>query len=112
MKSLTLKNKLVVGSLTMVILVMAASAAVVSVVINRQNRDASYQNIEKSLNIMKSELSVIQNKLLSDVRQMANINAMGSSIKFILDFKGNEVMTRTPLKKMANDICQIGQTKN
>jgi hypothetical protein len=46
MKRMTLKNKLVTAFLAMVILMMVASAIVVGMVINQQNRAASYGNLE------------------------------------------------------------------
>ena len=111
MKSMTLRNKLLAGSLAMVIFVMASSAIVVSMVINKQNRTASYQNLEKSLNIIREELSVTQKKLLSNVRQMATVNDMGSQIKFIQQFKGTLVIGE-PLRKIAYALEQIGMTGN
>ena len=112
MKKLTLKNKLLAGSLAMVVLVMVASAIVVSMVINRQNTTASYQNLEKSLNIIREELSGVQNKLLSNTRQMAVINEMGSSLKFVQEFKDNKIMINNPLRQMAMAIRQVGMTGN
>ena len=112
MKKMTLKSKLLAGSLAMVVLVMLSSAVVVSVVINMQNRAASYQNIEKSMNIIREELSGIQDKLLADARQMANLNEMGSSLKFIQQFKDNKTMIINPLRKMAMGIGQVGMTGN
>ncbi|MBW1803881.1 MAG: hypothetical protein JRJ85_24505, partial [Deltaproteobacteria bacterium] len=112
MKKMTLKNKLLAGSVAMVVLVMAASAIVVSVVINRQNRTASFQNIERSLNIIREDLSGIQDKLLADTRQMAGINEMGSTLKFVQQFKDNKVMIVNPLRKMTMGIGQVGMTGN
>ena len=83
MKRVTLKNKLIAGSLLMVLLVMVASAIAVSVVIHKQTRSASFQTIEKSLNLIRNELSQMQAKLLSDARQMARrrFNGFGAEIR-------------------------------
>jgi hypothetical protein len=110
MKSLTLRNKLLTGSLAMVILVMAASAIVVSMVIYDQNRTASHKNIERSLTILRGELTLMQTKLLEDTRQMASTNQMGGQLKFIRDFTGVEVMRNEVLRKIAITLGQIGRT--
>ena len=110
MKSMTLKSKLVAGSLGMVVLVMTASAVVVSLVIQKQNRTASYQALDKSLSVLREELSLMQEKLLSDTRQMATINEMGSQLKFIRDFQGNQSMITEPLRKMTYSVGQVGMT--
>jgi len=112
MKIATLKNKLIAGSLTAVILVMLASAVVMSVVINNQNKTASFDSIDKSLNIIRYELSVTQAKLLSDARQMATTNEVGATLQFVSDFKDDVSMTQEPLSKLAYGIGQIGRTGN
>ena len=110
MKSMTLRTKLFAGSLAMVILVMVASAIVVSIVINKQNRTASYQNLEKSLNIIREELLVTQKKLLSDARQMVIANNMGGKLSFVMEMKKNQSLLYGQLKAMAIDIGQIAMT--
>jgi methyl-accepting chemotaxis protein len=110
MRRMTLKNKLVTGSLAMVIPVMVASAIVVGIVINKQSRAASYGNLEKSLNIVRKELLVMQMNLLSDTRQMAAANDMGGRVIMTMEMKNNISMLTTYMRDMANDIGQIGMT--
>jgi hypothetical protein len=110
MKSLTLRNKLLTGSLAMVILVMAASAIVVSMVIYDQNRAASHRNIERSLTILRGELTLMQTKLLEDTRQMASTNQMGGQLKVIRDFTAVKAMRTETLRKIAITLGQIGRT--
>lgn len=112
MKLNSLKNKLLAGCLAMVVLVMAASAVVVSIVINRQNRAASYQNLEKSLNIVRGELVGMEVKLQADVGQMATVNEMGDSLKYIKEFWDNTTMAEQPLRKMSSSIGQVAMTGN
>jgi uncharacterized protein YoxC len=109
MKRSTLRKKLIVGGLLAVVLVMLASAIVVSFVINRQNRSASFKNIENSVNIVRDELVEMQSKLLSDVHQLATGNEMGVALKFIKDFEDNQIMIVASLQKMANSIGQTGR---
>ena len=112
MKIVSLKNKLIAGSLAIVILVMLASAVVVSVVINRQNKSASFDNIEKSINIARDELSSMQTKLLSDTNQMAVNNEIGATLQFIMDFQDDVGMIEDPLMKLALGVGQIGRMGN
>jgi hypothetical protein len=112
MKSLPLKNKLLTGSLALVILVMAASAVVVSIVIYDQNRTASHNNIQRSLNILKGALTLLQTKLLEDTRQMASTNQMGGQLKFVKDYKGKGVKTmiNETFRKITITLGQIART--
>lgn len=112
MKLMALKNKLLTGSLAMSVLVMITSALVVSMVINKQNRIASYQNIEKSLNIIREDLSMMWAKLLADTQQMATINGMGPMVKFVSDFNDNQDMINEYLRKITYSLGQIGETGN
>ena len=112
MKIVSLKNKLVVGSLAMVVLVMLASAVVMSVVINRQNKAASFENIEKSINIVRDELLSMQTKLLSDTHQMAVNNEMGVTLRFVMDFQKDVDMIKHPLQELALGVGQIVMVGN
>jgi hypothetical protein len=112
MKYFTLKNKLLIGSLAMVILVMMASGVVVSMVINKQNTTASYANIGGSLDIIADELALIQGKLNSDTTQMATINDMGAIVRFVIEMKDKQMLANESLTKMAEALGQIGMTAN
>ena len=57
MENITLKSKLIMGSLAMVVFVMVASTLVLSYLINRQNEKASFDLVGKALNIVSSDLS-------------------------------------------------------
>ena len=87
MKRMKLKNKLILGSLAMVIFVMGASAVVVSTLVNKQNRGAANDQIAKSLNVIRDELAGKQERLLKDVRQTTTFNKMGSKVKYLYEFK-------------------------
>jgi hypothetical protein len=112
MKSLALKTQLLIGSLAMVVLVMIASGVVVSIVINKQNTTASYQDLAGSLNIVGEELEIIEKKLISDSTQMATINEMGASVEFAMEMKDNKLLTDPALTKMAASLGQIAMTAN
>jgi len=109
MKRMTLKNKLVIGSLAMLILVMGASAIVGGIVINKQNRAASYDNLKKSLDIIRKELLSMEKKLLSDTQQMATTNDMGGMVKMTMEMENISLLS-SAMRGMATNIGQIGIT--
>jgi hypothetical protein len=111
-KRMKLKSKLIVGSLAMVILVMTVSTVVVSTVISKQNREASSDQIRKSLNIVRDDLLGKQGKLASNARQTATVNKMGSKVKFLNDYKAesDRTMTTSSYEEITNDLFQIGAT--
>jgi len=118
MKKITLKNKLIMGSLAMVVFVMVASALVLSYLINRQNENASFDLVGKALNIASSDLSERQGQLLSIASQAANMDGMASAVQYILDFGnsdddgGSLAMTKGTYEEMATGICRIGVMSN
>jgi len=113
LKRMKLRGKLIAGSLAMVILVMAVSTAVVSIVIGRQNRDAANYQIEKSLNILRGELLGRQRDTLSNARQASTANTIGFKMKFLQSFKAKPdptMITRGSFEEIAGSLFQIGMT--
>ncbi|HOW57413.1 MAG TPA: methyl-accepting chemotaxis protein, partial [Smithellaceae bacterium] len=82
---MNLKNKIIVMTMAVVVVVMLVSTLVVSFLINKQNRDASNKVIEKTINILRGELENRQQRLLASVNEM-NVG-MYSHIDFIKDYK-------------------------
>ena len=105
-------TKLIVFSGVMLVFIMAVSTAVVALIIARQSRTAALQGLNNSLEIVRDDLLVKQERLLSDSSQVAAMNGMGSRIKFIIDYKGqfDENMTGNTYKDITNDIYQIAKT--
>ena len=118
MENITLKSKLIMGSLAMVVFVMVASTLVLSYLINRQSEKASFDLVGKALNIVSSDLSEKQTKLLSVASQTANMSEMEPAVRFIQEFGnadgdgGSFAMTKGTYEKMATDICRMGITSN
>ncbi len=117
MKKITLSNKLILGSLGMVIFVMVVSTLAISYLINRQNGNASFELVERALNIVSSDLSERQAKLFSVARQTANMDEMGSSVNFIQEFANNDdgvslTMMKSTYEKLAMSACQMGIASN
>ncbi len=110
MNSWKLKSKITLGLLAMVVLVMVVSTVMVTLVLNRQFRDASNRNLTKSINIVRQELLGMQAKLQADARQMATINTMGSKVKLLTKYKrmaGND-MTENVHREIGVDLYHIG----
>jgi methyl-accepting chemotaxis protein len=114
MKGMKLKTKLVLMSLSMVILVMVVSTTAVSFLVNKQNRKASYDQLRKSGNVVRTELSSREETLLEDAGQIASFDKMGSKIKFLYDYKnhGDPSMTKTTFCQAATSIYNISVTGN
>jgi hypothetical protein len=114
MKGMKLKTKLVLISLSMVILVMVVSTTAVSFLVNKQNRKASYDQLRKSSNTIRNELSSRQETLFEDAGQIASFDRMGSKIKFLHDYKAesDSSMTKTSFDQVATTIFNISVTGN
>ncbi len=108
-----LRTKLIIMSLAMLIVPMAFSITVVSLITFRQNKAASYDQLDKSLNIVRDDLLSKREKLLADVNQLAAINGMGSRIKALCEFKSEDSMADMAAriaKEATIDIFQVGRT--
>jgi hypothetical protein len=77
----------------MLLVPMAVSISVVFIIITQQNKTTSFDRIRKSADIIRDDLADKQKKLLGDAVQLASINGIGSRIKFIAGFEGNESAT-------------------
>ena len=112
MRKLKLKSKLILGSLIMVIFVIVTSTIVVSIIVRRQSEQVSNDQIQKSLNIVRNDLLERKQKIFTDARQMATTDDLGSSIKFLRDYKSKNAATITgsTYKDVSNNIYQIGMT--
>jgi len=114
MKKMKLKNKLMVMALSMVIFVMVVSTMVVSIVINIQNRNASNDLLKKSFTIIADDISEVKEKLAADSRQMATINDMSTTIKYITEYnQGVEEITMNEIyQRIVKDIYNVGMRGN
>ncbi len=109
-----LKLKMILGSLTMVVLVALVSAVVVAVVVNRQYRRAAQRDIAQAIDIARDELVGLQAKLAADTVQIATINTMGSKVKFLAKYKSippND-STENVYREIATDLFHIGAMSN
>ena len=112
MKTMSLKQKLLVIPLAMVILVMVASAIVASIVISGQNKTAAYGSIEKSLNVIREDLLATKGKLIEDTRTMSGMNGLGSIVGYLDDLAGELPQYDNSLKDIGVQLSQIRKTGN
>ncbi|MBN2123021.1 MAG: hypothetical protein JW821_01895 [Deltaproteobacteria bacterium] len=106
-----LRSKLILGSFSMLILVMVASTIAVYLVTNKQNSAAVYRDLQRALTIVQDDLSSKQQKLLTDSRQIATVEQMGSKIKFLYEYKENEdeSMTSGSYTQISTTLAQIAR---
>ncbi|MBF0121616.1 MAG: HAMP domain-containing protein [Desulfobacterales bacterium] len=110
MNRMKLKNKLMFGALGIAIFIILISTTVASVIIGKQNREASNKVLIKAGNIIIDDIEALQIKLLSESRQMATINDMGTKIQFLIDEKNgaDPMLTRSSYREVVRDIHNIG----
>jgi len=109
MRRMKLNAKLVFTSLAIVILVMVVTTIAVSIVINRQNREAAYDRIKTAMNIIRKDLQVKQEKILLDSQQAATVDGMGGKMKFLSDYKEGDVssITRNTFQEAVSTLFNI-----
>ncbi len=106
---MTLKTKVTLGSTAFLIILAVISTITVSIIINRQNREASNELLRKSFSLIIEFITSRQEKLLVDSRQMATINDMGATIANVIDNRESflYVMLRTNYTQMAESLYNI-----
>ena len=110
--NINLKTKIALGIAASLVIMMLISTVAVSIAVNMQNRETSNESLKKSFSITGEFLSNRQQKLLSDSRQMATINDMGSKVSSLVEnrdtFQYN--MLRSNYVAVSGGINSIGQT--
>lgn len=110
---MTLRNKLILVSVILLVFPMAVSTGVVSTILTQQNRNATHDLLKKSIDVIRDDLSVQQEKLFSNASQLASINAMGSRMKFLYEQKRSKAsldVSESTYKEVGNDLYQISRT--
>lgn len=109
MKKMTLKYKLIFVTLAIVILVMLVTTTVVSMVIDRQNVDASFDRIKNALNIVREDLKATQKKVLFDSHQAGAIDEMAGKVKYLYNYKQDSdiSMTQNTFREIASSLFNV-----
>ncbi len=91
MHTMNFRYKLVAGALGLIMFVSLAITVTVSFIVKRQNKQAAYSNIEKAMIIVRDDLNARQNDLNFSIRQFVFGGQIGSTIKFLKDFRDKEL---------------------
>lgn len=109
------KTKILFAAVTIIIFTMILSTLIVSFIIYEQNRDASFGLLKQSLNIVRSDISSLEKKLLLQTSQAAEVNEMGSNLKFTSSMsyeEGADMGVDDTLKSMVNSVYNISKAAN
>ena len=107
-----LRNKLMFGASGMLVVAMFLSAFVVSIIVNKQNREASNSLLSNSSKIIREAISERQYKLLCDTRQMASENRMVGRVKFLVENRDffDFMMMKSTYHEMTEAVYNIALT--
>jgi methyl-accepting chemotaxis protein len=107
-----LKHKLFFGGLGIVFFVMTISTWVVAYFLQAHNKTETDEKLSRAMNIIRYEFSLISEKLLTDSRQIASANNMGSKLKFLLEEKSRPFMTKDTYREAAEGVFSIAMIGN
>ncbi len=108
---MNLRNKLICGAVTIIVFIVLALTTVVSYIINTQSVDDSHAILRNTFKIVLDDLSMRQEMLSSGTKQLAGANDMGSTIKFVGQYKqgGDKTISIYPLRKITSILYTIIQ---
>ncbi len=111
---IALKSKIIFGAIGMLILLMVSSTVAVSIIINSQNRNASYGVIQNAFNIVVDDIAKNQTKLLEDSRRLATVDGMGERFMYLIDTgKGLKYdLLKWTYQKIAASIFSVASATN
>ncbi|MBF0467282.1 MAG: methyl-accepting chemotaxis protein [Desulfamplus sp.] len=92
---LKIKSKLILGALAMAIILMSSSAAIVSVIVGKQTRTGIDENLTRTVNIIKDELTAHEKAIMDQCKRLVSSSDMANEIKFLHDYPGKDSMTTT-----------------
>ncbi len=107
-----LKNKLMFGATTMIIIICFLVIVVVSVIINRHYRDVSHKLILNSFKVIHDSLTERGKTILAASRHLSVMNKMGGKIQFLYRFKADDdhSVTLYSHREVTNDVFSIGRS--
>ena len=120
MSRIKLKYKLLFGPMIMVCLVMVVSLIVVVTVLKKQSRTASYNEIQKAVDIVEEELRTRQARLLEAARQVSGAYDLGARVKYAYEFKeqgtsktdGTLILWHNGCKKITQELSLVAIARN
>jgi len=82
MLNMRVKTKIVTAAIGIIAITMIVSSAIVSYIIYGQNRDQSNQILQQSATIVRDDMAAIGKNLMSNTRQAAVSNDIGTNMSF------------------------------
>ncbi len=76
------KTKIILAVIGIIAVTMIVSSAIVSFIIYGQNREASNKLLQQSANILRDDISILKQNLLSNAVQAATSNDMGTNLEY------------------------------
>jgi hypothetical protein len=110
---LMLRTKIMSGAVSIVVLLMVLSTAIISFIIYGQNKEVSSSLLRQSMNLVKDEMSLINDRLLVNSKQMSTGNNMGNRLKYITSMPFKEVVGpigRGTMRDMITSVLNISLT--
>lgn len=96
----SLKSKLTIGALGIVILVCIAIVIAVSYLIDQQNLQAVQRNLDKAAGVCRVELGDRKDSAASEINRMVVENSIGAMVKFLHEFSDSNLsMTESSYHK-------------
>jgi hypothetical protein len=83
---MSLRNRLMLLAVVLVVAVMAVSTSVAYFILHRQSREAASQLIAKSFQLIQDELEAGQAKLAGGAVQLAGMDKMPTNLKYIAEY--------------------------
>jgi len=114
MFNLRVKAKMVAAVVAIIAVTMLISSAIVSFIIYGQNSEASNQMLQRSATILRDDIAILGDSLLSNARQAAASNDMGTNLEFASSMSYEEgesmgmVSTYQSMTEGIYNICLTG----
>lgn len=99
----SLRAKLTIGAMGLVVIVCLAITAVVSFISNRQNLQSVERDLGKAIVIAKTELDDKKQSMAAEVNRMIVENKIGPTVKFLYDYLEDDLsITESTYYKIAD----------
>lgn len=113
MKHITLRHKMLLGALLLVVTVSAAIPTVVSVLVIQQNKDSVRLSLEKSVSAIQEQTADRRDTFASSIDHMAAANKIGDDVKFLMEFADSDLsMTGNSSATIGKAITNSGIIEN
>ncbi len=106
------KNKLILLSISLVTLSLAACIVIASLTIRRQNAAMANESLSAAFAVVQRELAENQAQLLKNSRQIVKNAELGSTLKFLDGFKNNPTMSRDTFQRMSGQLHNMALANN